>query len=176
MGGGTVSEARGTEVVADTRSFRAFYREHQRAVVSLVLSLTGDRAAAEDVAQEAFTRALRDWDRLATYDDPGAWVRRVAWNLAVSRWRRLKRETTARLRLGGEPMHDEPSMPDGSDEVWRYVRELPRRQAVAVHLFYVEDRTVAEIADVLDVSEGNAKTILYRARKTLASQLGEEWR
>lgn len=164
------------DAVTDLPSFRTFFREHHRAVVGLVVSLTGDVASAEDVAQEAFTRAFRDWDRIGAYDDPGAWVRRVASNLAVSRWRRLRAEATARVRLGRPTEAQEPALPDGSDEVWREVRRLPHRQAVAVHLFYVEDRDVASIAEVLGCSQGNARTLLYRARRTLADRLGEEWR
>jgi RNA polymerase sigma-70 factor, ECF subfamily len=52
---------------------------------------TGDLAEAQDVVQEAFCRALPRWNRLVGYDDPTAWVRRVAWNLATSRWRRLRK-------------------------------------------------------------------------------------
>lgn len=158
-------------------SFRAFFRTHQRRVVAMATTVTGDLAAAEEIAQEAFTRAFREWDRVRHYDDPGAWVRRVAWNLAVSRWRSLRREVSARLLLQGDaPAVVEPRLPDGSEAVWEEVRRLPRRQAAAIHLFYAEDRAVGEVAAILGCSVGSAKNLLHRARRTLAERLGEDWR
>jgi len=64
-------------------------------------ALTGSWEAAEDATQEAFLRAHRDWERVGRYDQPGAWVRRVAANLAVSALRRRLAEAKALLRLGG---------------------------------------------------------------------------
>lgn len=79
--------------------FARFFRAEYPAVVSLVYGLSGSRAAAEDVAQEAFLRAHRDWRRVESMDSPEGWVRRVAMNLARSRWRRLRAETMALARL-----------------------------------------------------------------------------
>jgi RNA polymerase sigma-70 factor (ECF subfamily) len=53
-------------------------------VVELAYALSGNRAGAEDIAQEALLRAHRDWHRVGSYQHPGAWVRRVAANLATS--------------------------------------------------------------------------------------------
>jgi len=47
-------------------------------VVALVYGLSGSRSAGEELAQEAFLAASRRWDEVSAYDDPGAWVRRVA--------------------------------------------------------------------------------------------------
>src|SRR3954469_20302771 len=51
---------------------------------------TGDLGLAQDLVQEAFCRALRRWSKVSAYDDPVAWIRRVAFNLANSRWQRAK--------------------------------------------------------------------------------------
>ena len=64
--------------------FEHFYRAEYRAVVGLAYALSGSRLAAEDIAQDAFIAAHRAWDRVGTYDQPGAWVRRVVANLSVS--------------------------------------------------------------------------------------------
>ena len=60
---------------------RFFLREYRG--VELAYALSGNRAGAEDIAQEAFLRAHRDWQRVGRYRYPGAWVRRVAANLAT---------------------------------------------------------------------------------------------
>jgi RNA polymerase sigma-70 factor (ECF subfamily) len=69
--------------------FDALYNARYGDVVAMVHALTGDLAEAQDLAQEAFCRAWQRWPALSRYDDPLAWIRRVAANLATSRWRRL---------------------------------------------------------------------------------------
>jgi hypothetical protein len=81
--------------VVDDRAraeFEELYRHAYPRVVAQVTLLTGSRAAAEDAVQEAFARAWNRWGRLAGFDQPQAWVRRVAMNVAVSRWRSLRRQ------------------------------------------------------------------------------------
>jgi hypothetical protein len=62
-----------------------------------------DRTEAEELAQETFLRCHRHWSRVAGYDKPGAWLRRVMVNLTTSRGRRLVREARALARLGSRP-------------------------------------------------------------------------
>ena len=109
--------------------FEHFYLEEYPKVVALVYVLSGSRAGAEDIAQEAFLRAYRDWDRVGSYEHQAAWVRRVAANLATTGLRRRLVEVRALTRLAGrrEPAVDPLAAQDG--EFWAAVRALPRRQA-----------------------------------------------
>ena len=68
-------------------AFEDFYAREYLGVVGLAYALSGSRWGAEDLAQEAFIAAHRDWDRIGLYDKPGAWVRRVVANLSVSSFR-----------------------------------------------------------------------------------------
>jgi len=70
--------------------FEQFYAAHFQSLTIQLFAYTSDLSVAQDVVQEAFCRALARWKRIADYDDPAAWVRRVAWNLATSRWRRAR--------------------------------------------------------------------------------------
>ena len=149
------------------------YRREYRSVVALGYALTGSRQAAEELAQDAFLDAHRAWDRIASYDDPAAWVRRVVANRAVSRVRRRVSEVRAVTRLAGR-REDHAALPERDAEFWRHVRDLPRRQAQAVALHYLEDRSVCDIAGVLGISEETVKVHLHRGRKALAEALGEE--
>ena len=79
--------------------FEGFFLREYRGVVELAYALSGNRAGAEDIAQEAFLRAHRDWHRVGGYRYPGAWVRRVAVNLATSAVRRRLIEARALARL-----------------------------------------------------------------------------
>jgi RNA polymerase sigma-70 factor (ECF subfamily) len=150
--------------------FEAFYRERYRPLVAVVYALTGNRWAAEDLAQEAFLRAHRDWETVRNADSPGAWVRRVAVNLAMSRFRRLKSEAVAKLRLQPVPVAFQPPTAE-HEAFWAEVRHLPRRQSQVVALRYVEDLSTRQIAEVLEIAEGTARALLTQARERLARQL-----
>jgi RNA polymerase sigma-70 factor (ECF subfamily) len=151
--------------------FEHFYFEEYPRVVKLVYALSGSRVGAEDIAQEAFLRAYRDWERVGSYEHQAAWVRRVATNLATSGLRRRLTEARALARLAGrrEPVL-EPLSAEEAD-FGRALRALPRRQAQAVALFYVEDLSVSQIAVVLDCAEGTVKAHLAKARHALARRL-----
>jgi len=150
---------------------QGLYRRHYRSVVALAYALSGSRGAAEELAQEAFLEAHRAWDRIGGYDDPGAWVRRVVVNRSVSRVRRRVAEAKALARLAGR--RDLPAeLPDPEAGFWEAVRRLPTRQAQAVALHYLEDRPVAEIAGILDISADTVKVHLHRGRRALAESLG----
>lgn len=146
-----------------------FVREYPR-MVALAAAVSGDRSTAEDVAQDAMSRMHRKWAAVQGYDNPGTWLRRVTINLALSRRRRLATEARALLRLGG-PEPTLPPAPPGDDAVWAAVADLPRNQRAAVALFFLEDRTITEIADVLDIAPATARVHLHRARQTLRDRL-----
>lgn len=152
--------------------FTEFYEREYRPVVEFACALTGDRWAAEDLAQEAFIAAERDWQRLAVYDQPAAWVRRVVANKSVSRFRRLGAESRALLRLQHRAPAPPPQLSADSVEVWAAVRRLPKRQAQVIALTYLEDLSLQQIGEILECSPFTVKTHLQRARATLAEQIG----
>lgn len=162
----------GLDVTNET--FEDFYRREFRDVVGLAYALSGSRLGAEDLAQEAFAKAHQRWDRIGGYDKPGAWVRRVVANLAISGFRRKAAEARALARLAGQRHQPLPELDPEDDEFWRKVRQLPGQQAKAIALFYIEDRPVAEIAEVLECSPATAKVHLFRGRQALAAKLGLE--
>ena len=167
-------ERRGATWHAPGARFDDFYASEYRDVVGLAYVLSGSWWVAEDLAQEAFLAAHRNWDRIAAYEQPEAWVRRVAANLAVSAFRRRAAEAKAlaRVALRQEPMVTELSEDDA--EFWRAVRSLPRRQAQAVSLYYLEDRSIAEVAEILDMAQGTVKKHLHDGRRSLARRLKSE--
>jgi RNA polymerase sigma-70 factor (ECF subfamily) len=138
----------------------------------MAFALTGSRAHAEDVAQEAMLTAYRRWDDVCRLDLPAAWVRRVCANTATSVVRRRIVEARAVLRLRARPVAvAELDETDGG--FWAEVRRLPRRQAQCVALRYVYGCPVAEIAAILGCSDGTVKSHLWHARARLAERLGE---
>jgi RNA polymerase sigma-70 factor (ECF subfamily) len=152
-----------------SEAFDEFYAAHFGSLVVQLRAGTGDLAEAQDVVQEAFCRAWSRWDRLAGYDDPLAWVRRVAWNLAVSRWRRAgtARRYAARQRVE----HVEEPSADRLDLI-AALAQLPANQRRAVTLFYLADLSAADIAQDCRVPESTVRSWLRRARIALLQQLG----
>ena len=153
--------------------FDAFFRREYRSLVGLALVLTGDRGAAEDLAQDALLAAHRRWDQLAEYDDPGAWVRRAVANRSASMWRRRTRELRAMTRLGHRALEVVPALDPSADEFWDTVRTLPPRQAQCIALLYLEDRSTAETAEILGIAPATVRVHLHEARATLAHRLRE---
>lgn len=158
-------------VVVLPERFDAFYRREFSAVVGLAYALSGSRYAAEDLAQDAFIAAHEKWDQISRYEAPGAWVRRVVSNRSVSRYRRLAAETRAVTKVAFQRQEPIPELEPRDAEFWDKVRSLPKRQAQAIALFYLEDRSVSDISEVLDCSQATAKVHLHRGRQALAKKL-----
>jgi RNA polymerase sigma-70 factor (ECF subfamily) len=150
--------------------FDSFYAAYFQRLALQLYAYTGDVAQAQDVVQEAFCRALTRWDRVARLDDPLGWVRRVAWNLATSRFRHL-RVARAYARRQRQQYADEPS-PDRV-VLTRALATIPEKHRRAVVLFHLADLSTAEIAEQEHVSEGTVKSWLHRGRAELASQLSD---
>ncbi len=167
-------EATAVEGEAFRESFDSFYERELSSVVGLAYVLSGSRSGAEDLAQEGFLAAYRHWDRIVSFDDPGAWVRRVVANRAVSAYRRRKAEVKALVKIG-RPSFEILDMSQDAELIWDEVRRLPTRQAQTVALRYLDHRPIAEIARILECSENTVKTHLKRAKETLARRLEKEY-
>jgi RNA polymerase sigma-70 factor (ECF subfamily) len=159
--------------VTDAADFAEFYSATFHPLCVQLYAHTGDLAEAQDVVQEAFCRALPRWATLSRYDDPSAWVRKVAWNLATSRWRRVKRFVEI-------VRHQGPELVDGPHSDWvdlmAALALLPPRQRQAIVLHYLADASIAEIAQITGAAEGTVKSWLHRGRASLAERLGEGYR
>jgi RNA polymerase sigma-70 factor (ECF subfamily) len=140
-----------------------FSREYQPVVRSMY-AFTGDRAAAEDLAQEAFARLFQAWDRISSYERPDAWVRRVAINLALSARRRR------RYLRRPEPVPGPSTEPL---DVRRAILQLPGMQRAVVVLYYLEDRPISDVAQIVGCAESTVRVHLHRARHRLGGLLRE---
>jgi RNA polymerase sigma-70 factor (sigma-E family) len=170
----TTIASQGTEtriaVHHDPPSFDDVYAAHYADLTVQLYAYFGDRQDAHDVVQEAFYRALIRWNSVARYDDPVAWIRRVAWNLAVSRWRRAR---TALSFLGRQPRIEPRADGPGPERVALVAAlgALPDKQRRVMVLHYMADMSLAEIAQREGVAVGTVKSWLHRGRAALAAQL-----
>jgi RNA polymerase sigma-70 factor, ECF subfamily len=158
--------------VAQGQGFEAFYASSYRRVVGQVFALLGDLHEAEDVAQDAFAKASFHWARIAAYDQPEAWVRRVAFNQAYNSTRRARRWLVAMARHGPPP--DVPAASADRLDLHHALRRLSPRHREVLVLHYVAELPVEEVAAQLRLPVGTVKSRLNRARSALAGQLGDE--
>ena len=154
------------------RGFEEFFAASYGRLVGLLFAFLHDRAAAEDVVQDAFASALLRWPVLRSYHDPEAWVRKVAFRRAIDHHRRNARQLRALLRLGPPPSLP-PISADHIDLV-RALRKLPLAQREVLVLHYVAELAVERIAAELGLPVGTVKSRLARGRAALADDLRVE--
>ena len=155
--------------MAEGDRFDELYRSCRVRLSSQIAAVTGDPDEASDLVQEAFARAWNHWSRIASYDDPEGWVRRVAYRLAVGRWRRARRLV---LRPDVRPDLAEPRV-DHLD-LLAALRSLPIKQRQAIALHYLAGLSVEETAAELAVPAGTVKSWLSRGRARLAHELNRD--
>jgi RNA polymerase sigma-70 factor, ECF subfamily len=153
--------------------FEEFYRASYGGTVALVAAIAGNRHEAEDVAQEAYARALARWSRLRGYDLPEAWVRKVALRIAVDSQRRRRRSLATAVRLAAQrrPADPEPADDLRHTPLGGALLGLPLHQRQVLVLHYLADLPVQVIADECDLPLGTVKTRLFVARRKLQQQL-----
>ncbi|MGY6502434.1 MAG: RNA polymerase sigma factor [Acidimicrobiales bacterium] len=144
-----------------------FERRYAELVRALAVAF-GDAEASADAVQEAFIQADRRWRTIGQYDDPGAWIRRVAINRLRNRHRTLRRrsEIIAAIR----PVSIEDLTADLLD-LRRAIDALPEKMRLAVCLHHIAGCTIDEVAAALDVSPGTIKSNLHDARQRLRAQM-----
>jgi RNA polymerase sigma-70 factor, ECF subfamily len=152
--------------------FDDFYGASHSRLLHVLYAMTGDLAEAQDVLQEAYARAWQRWSTVSQYDEPTAWVRTVAWRLAVSRRRKARNRLSAAVRLHAVPAAVTEPSPDTAVIV-AALRALPEAQRRALALHYLCDLSVEAVAAETGVSTGTVKSRLSRGRAALAAVLGD---
>lgn len=164
-----VTDVSGTSGDA-VRAVGELYEVSYARLVGVVGAVTRDRQEAEEAVQDAFVRLLGQWEKVAGYDDPEAWVRKVAFGYASNRRRKVRNGVRALGRL--RPV-DPPAPSGDAVDLRRALAALPRAQREAVVLQGL-GLGVEEIARELGVAAGTVKSRLSRARAALTPLLREE--
>lgn len=147
--------------------FRAYYPR----LVAILAAVSRDPHEAEEAAQDAFVRLLRRWDTVSRYDDPEAWLRKVAFGYLSNRRRKALNGLRAGRRHGPPPDIEGPTA-DAVDMA-KALAALPRKQREVLVLQSL-GLGVAEIARDLNVPAGTVKSRLARGRTALAPLLRED--
>lgn len=161
------------------QAFEQIVRRYQRPVLGLLVRLTGDRALAEELAQDAFVKAFRSLAAFDTTRRLSSWLFRIAHNTGLDALRRRKARRARPDAAAAEPPTDlpAPSAPDPVEQralgraLERALAMLKPDQRTAVVLRYEEGLPFDEIGRVLGVPEATARSHVHRARKDMARVL-----
>ncbi len=149
-----------------------FVLAHGRSLLRLAYVLTGSRADAEDLLQDALTDAHRGWAKVAASAAPYAYVRRILLNRHTSRMRRAsageRPVDPAGLPVGSVAAPDERVVSDLA--LWQRLSALPPRMRQVLVLRYYEDLDDAAIADALAISPGTVRSTASRALAILREE------
>ena len=144
------------------------------AIYRFCLARTGDCAAADDAASETFMAAARVFAAGRGHEVDRPWLFVVAKNRMVDRWRSLERQQRRFLRLAqqrqpnGQDL-DPLAASAVADQVLATLGSLPERQRGALTLRYLDEHSVSEVADQLDVTYQAAESLLARARRSFTA-------
>ena len=154
-------------------TFEEFAAAQLPAVLRLAAVLAGDRAAAEDLAQEVLIRAYSRWDTIGRLDRPEFYVRKMILNEFLSWRRRAARQ--ARRNLPDELASSTPDhaqVYSDREALLGELGKLPRRQRAVLVLRYYEDRHDTEIAELLGCTPGTVRGYASRALAALRVEMG----
>ncbi|NLU78385.1 sigma-70 family RNA polymerase sigma factor [Micromonospora sp. HNM0581] len=153
----------------DAEEFDAFYSASAQRVLGHLSAMVGSRADAEDAVAEAYARAWDRWASIRECDSPEAWVRRVAYRIAVSTWRK----TVNRLRAHRREVAGQQVEATSVDHVAvvSALRRISTDQRRVVVLHHLVGLSVNEIAVEIGSNVNTVKTRLARGRRALASHL-----
>jgi RNA polymerase sigma-70 factor (sigma-E family) len=153
-------------------TFEEFARARLPAVLAFATVLTGQRATAEDLAQEVLIKVHARWDRIAQMDRPEMYVRKMILNEFLS-WRRRSWRLipVGDSELADAGLNDPASGYAEHEAMLAEIARLPRRQRAVLVLRYYEDRSDAEIAELLGCAQGTVRAYVSRALATLRVEL-----
>lgn len=157
------------------QEFEVRLRESSTLAFRVAYGVVRHREDAEDIAQDAFAKAHRSFHQLRDRERFRAWLVRMTWRLAISHLRAQKRREARELAP-----HDDPSAPTPeqtmesnrrSAELWKAIDTLPGKLRMALVLAAIEGHDMKEVAALLRVPVGTAKSRIFLARERLREQL-----
>lgn len=168
------------DLAADTPTdlaaeFEARLADSSTLAFRVAYSVLRHRQDAEDVAQEAFVRAHREFSQLRDRDRFRGWLARLTWRLALDHRRGDKRRVAREDKVAvpdEAPSHEGAMLAnERSKRLWAAIDELPERLRIVIVLASIEEHSIREVAALIDTPEGTVKSRLFEARQKLQELL-----
>lgn len=172
----------------DHNAFGELVELYKDRVFALSYRMLGNRQEAEDVAQEAFIRAYTNIDRYQIDRKFSTWLYRIATNLSIDRMRKKKPDYYLDAEVSGtdgltmysqisadeQLPEDEVVSLEAQDGIHRAILSLPAKYRSAITLKYIQELSLKEISEILDLPIGTVKTRIHRGREALRKKLQEQ--
>jgi RNA polymerase sigma-70 factor (ECF subfamily) len=169
----------------DRQAFETLLTKYERQIHSFIFHFFRDRAICEDLTQETFLRAFRFIDSFRPRDKLSTWLFSIARNLCIDEYRRSRKLTTvdidsvdpevlsAESSVEGNPLKAAVSAQEG-EILRRLIVKMPEKYRTCLILFYFNELSYEEIADVMKISLSNTKILLFRGKKMLLESYRRE--
>jgi RNA polymerase sigma-70 factor (ECF subfamily) len=172
----------------DTEAFDTLFKKHTRRIVNFAYRFVRNREVAEELAQEVFLKVYQNAEGYQIQSKFTSWLYTIATNICLNEIRkpryRVKHQSmyvTSKSDSGTEEIQREIAVTDGPDRMMeqqaieRAIREslnqIPEKQRIAFILNKYQELSYSEVADVLKISEKAVKSLIHRAKETLADRL-----
>jgi RNA polymerase sigma-70 factor (ECF subfamily) len=157
------------------RQFEGAVTDSLSLVFRVAYGVLRDRPEAEDVAQEAFTKAYRNYRQLRDRGALRAWLVRITWRLAINRQRsnrrRAARELAAHRQAVAVAPPDSLEQEERASRLWAAIDALPPKLRIVTVLAAIEGHDIREVAALLRLPAGTVKSRLFLARHRLKELL-----
>ena len=161
-------------VAGELDAFEALFRQYQGEVYRWIVRIVRDPAAAEDLTVETFWRVHRAHARFRADGNFGAWLRRIATNVALDHLRKARPELGLLVDVPAEDKPDAMVQQEVRTKILQAFAELPARLRIVVQLGLVEDAPYKDIAESLGISLGAVKLRMYRGTRMLRKKLEKQ--
>lgn len=162
---------RGKQLFMKEELFVKAYDKYKNTVYSVIFNYVRNNDDTAELHQEVFIKLLRYEGDFESDEHMKAWLLRVSINMCKNHLRDMK-------HMSAEPIDEEIPYEENEShgELLRYVLALPEKYRVPIHLFYYEDYSVKQIAQVLGIPEATVKIRLKRGKEKLKKVLNrEDW-
>lgn len=163
--------------MGETDCFAPLLEKYSRSVFSLIVKIVGNREDAEELTQDVFMKAFRSLSSFREESSFSTWLYRIAYNTAISATRKKQVPSVAleemAIREAGEDPEDAPDRETLLSRLEKALGLLPAEEHVMILLFYMQEKSVDEIAQISGMTTSNVKTKLFRTRKKLLNMMKE---
>lgn len=165
----------------NTHEYEYFLDRYGKQVFSLIVRIVTSEEDAEELTQDVFMKAFEQLKTFKAESSFSTWIYRIAYNTAISATRKSSRNTLTMDDQYLQQVRDEEvdGLLDSEDEeltdkLYNAMQKLSMEERTLLTLFYYEDKPLAEVAEVMGLTEANVKVRLHRTRKKLYVMIKNE--
>ena len=157
-------------------SLRESIERYSNMVYRLAFSMMKNKYDADDIHQEVFVQYINHYPKLENEEHKKAWLIRVTINTCKNWWKNTWQRKVCGMLEGHEAATQDEAVLQWEQRypIMEKVQKLPQKYRLIIHLFYYEEMSIKEIAEVLELKESNVRARLTRARQKLKEVLKED--